>query len=46
MSIKIIASLLAQSVVLAFAAPSYSAENIDLEEVTIKANRFEHKDTA
>ena len=45
MSKKIIASLLAQSVVLAFAAPSYSAENIDLEEVTIKANRFEHKDT-
>ena len=45
MSKKIIASLLAQSVVLAFAAPSYSAENIELEEVTIKANRFEHKDT-
>ncbi len=45
MSKKIIASLLAQSVVLAFATPSYSAENIELEEVTVKANRFEHKDT-
>jgi iron complex outermembrane recepter protein len=45
MSKKIIASLLAQSVVLAFAAPSYSAENIDLEEVTVKANRFERKDS-
>ena len=45
MSKKIIASLLAQSVALAFATPSYSAENIDLDEVTVKANRFEHKDT-
>ena len=45
MSKKIIASLLAQSVALAFATPSYSAENIDLDEVTVKANRFERKDT-
>jgi iron complex outermembrane recepter protein len=41
MSKKIIAGALA----LAFASPSYSAENIELQEVTVKANRFEHKDT-
>ena len=45
MSQKIIASLLAQSVALAFVAPSYSAENINLEEVTVKANRFERKES-
>jgi vitamin B12 transporter len=39
MSKKIIASLLAQSVVLAFASPSYSAENIDLEDVVVTASR-------
>jgi iron complex outermembrane recepter protein len=41
MSKKIIASLIA----LAFSTPSYSAENIELDEVTVKANRFERKDT-
>lgn len=41
MSKKIIASL----ITLAFTSPSYSAETIDLDEVTVKANRFERKDT-
>jgi iron complex outermembrane recepter protein len=41
MSKKIIASL----ITLAFATPSYPAENIELDEVTVKANRFERKDT-
>ncbi len=41
MSKEIIASLIA----LAFASPSYSAENIELDDITVKANRFEHKDT-
>ncbi len=30
---------------LAFASPAFSAETIELDEVTVKANRFEHKDT-
>ncbi len=30
---------------LAFASPSFAAENIDLDEVTVKANRFEHKES-
>ena len=41
MSKKIIASLLAQSVALAFATPSYSAENIELDEVVVTASRIE-----
>ena len=41
MSKKIIASLIA----LAFTTPGYSAETIDLDEVTVKANRFERSDT-
>jgi iron complex outermembrane recepter protein len=40
MSKKIVASL----IVLAFASPSYSAENIELDDITVKANRFEHKE--
>jgi len=30
---------------LAFASPVFAVEQIDLNEVTVKANRFEHKDT-
>ena len=30
---------------LAFTSPLFAAENIDLDEVTVKANRFERKDT-
>ncbi len=30
---------------LTFATPIYAAENIELDEVTVKANRFEQKDT-
>jgi iron complex outermembrane recepter protein len=41
MSKKIIASLVA----LAFATPSYSAENIELDDITVKANRFERKES-
>jgi vitamin B12 transporter len=41
MSKKIIASLLAQSVLLAFATPSYSAENIELSDVVVTASRIE-----
>ena len=39
MSKKIIASLLAQTVALAFASPSYSAENINLDDVVVTATR-------
>jgi vitamin B12 transporter len=39
MSKKITASLLAQTVALAFATPSYSAENIELSDVVITATR-------
>jgi iron complex outermembrane recepter protein len=38
-------STIASLVGLAFTAPVYSTENINLEEVTVTANRFEHKDT-
>jgi iron complex outermembrane receptor protein len=41
MSKKIIVSLVA----LAFASPSYAAQPINLDEVTVKANRFEHKES-
>ena len=39
MSKKIIASLLAQTVALAFASTSYSAENIELDDVVVTATR-------
>ena len=39
MSKKIIASLLAQSVALAFVSPSYSAENIKLNDIVVTATR-------
>ncbi len=38
-------STIASLIGLAFASPVYAAENIDLDEVTVKANRFERKDT-
>ena len=41
MKIKYIASLIS----LGLALPTFAAENIDLNEVTVKANRFERKDT-
>jgi vitamin B12 transporter len=41
MSKKNIASLLAQTVLLAFAIPSYSAENIELSDVVVTASRIE-----
>ena len=41
MKIKHIASLIS----LGLALPTFAAENIDLDEVTVKANRFERKDT-
>lgn len=45
MSKKIIASTVLSTAALAFASSSYSAEKIELDEVTVKANRFEHKET-
>lgn len=45
MSTKIIASPVLFTAALTFITPSYSAETIDLDEVTVKANRFEHKDS-
>jgi iron complex outermembrane recepter protein len=36
---------IASLVALVFASPSYAAETINLDEVTIKANRFEHKES-
>jgi iron complex outermembrane receptor protein len=30
---------------LAFSAPTFATENINLDDVVVKANRFEHKDT-
>ena len=41
MNKKLIASLVG----LALTSPAFSAEQINLDEVTVKANRFEHKDT-
>jgi iron complex outermembrane receptor protein len=41
MSKKIIASLIG----LAFTIPAFAAENIILEDITVKANRFERKDS-
>ena len=38
-------STIASLIGLAFALPVFAAENIQLEDVTVKANRFEHKDT-
>ena len=38
-------STIVSLVSLAFALPTFAAEQIDLDEVTVKANRFEHKDT-
>ena len=38
-------STIASLIGLAFASPIFAAEQIDLDEVTVKANRFEHKDT-
>jgi iron complex outermembrane receptor protein len=38
-------SIIASAVALAFASPSYSAEDINLDEVTVKANRFESKES-
>ncbi len=37
--------LIASLVGLAFTSPLFAAENINLNEVTVKANRFERKDT-
>lgn len=41
MNKTIIASLIG----LAFSNPAFSADNIDLDEITVKANRFEHKES-
>ena len=41
MKIKHIASLIS----LGLALPTFAAENINLDEVTVKANRFEHKES-
>jgi iron complex outermembrane receptor protein len=38
-------STIASLIGLAFASPVFAVEQIDLNEVTVKANRFEHKDT-
>ena len=38
-------STIASLIGLAFASPTFAAEQINLDEVTVKANRFEHKDT-
>ncbi|HNV87606.1 MAG TPA: TonB-dependent receptor [Methylotenera sp.] len=38
-------STIASLIGLAFTSPVFAAENIQLEDVTVKANRFEHKDT-
>jgi len=38
-------SIISSLIGLAFALPVFAAENIQLEDVTVKANRFEHKDT-
>ena len=41
MNKKLIASLVG----LALTSPAFSAEQINLDEVTVKANRFEHKES-
>ena len=38
-------STIASLIGLAFASPTFAAEQINLDEVTVKANRFERKDT-
>ncbi len=38
-------SIIASLIGLAFTSPVFAAENLQLEDVTVKANRFEHKDT-
>ena len=38
-------TILASLIGLAFASSLFAAEQINLDEVTVKANRFEHKDT-
>ena len=38
-------SIISSLIGLAFATSIYAAENIDLDEITVKANRFENKDT-
>ena len=38
-------TLIASLIGLAFAPSAFSAENIALDDITVKSNRFEHKDT-
>jgi iron complex outermembrane receptor protein len=45
MSKKTIVSPVLLAYMLAFASASYAAENIELDDITVKANRFEHKET-